>query len=44
MKCCLCGKEAGKYGHNAEPVMKGRCCDKCNTTKVVPARFEEAKK
>lgn len=26
-------------GHNAEPVAHGRCCDKCNALKVLPARL-----
>ena len=28
-KCRICGKDYRGYGHNAEPVMKGFCCDKC---------------
>ena len=39
MKCVICRKYAGKYGHNALPIKKGRCCEKCNSTKVVPARM-----
>ncbi len=27
-----------KYGHNAAPVNKGRCCSKCNETVVLPER------
>lgn len=38
-KCCICGKEFEGFGHNAEPVKIGRCCDKCNYTNVIPARF-----
>tara|TARA_R100001443_G_scaffold117217_1_gene140568 strand:- start:716 stop:1072 length:357 start_codon:yes stop_codon:yes gene_type:complete len=26
-------------GHNAEPVAKGRCCNFCNDTEVIPARL-----
>lgn len=26
-------------GHNAQPINNGRCCDNCNHTVVVPARF-----
>ena len=26
-------------GHNAEPKSKGRCCNVCNDTKVIPARL-----
>jgi len=27
-------------GHNAEPMAKGRCCNYCNDTKVIPARIK----
>ena len=26
-------------GHNAEPVNRGRCCDKCNNEVVIPTRI-----
>lgn len=26
-------------GHNALPVAKGRCCENCNETAVIPARM-----
>ena len=45
MKCCLCGGEitsdnsTWKEGNNAEPVKKGRCCDKCNEEIVIPERI-----
>lgn len=38
-KCVICGKEYTGYGNNAEPVSKGRCCDKCNEEQVIPARL-----
>ena len=38
-KCCLCGKDYGEWGNNALPVKDGRCCDDCNTMKVIPARL-----
>jgi len=45
-KCCLCGKETkgwdkeGKYGNNHYPLKtKGKCCNKCNAKKVIPARL-----
>jgi len=28
-----------KYGNNAQPVNDGRCCGRCNTHVVIPARF-----
>jgi hypothetical protein len=35
------GKAYWNLGHNAYPVSeKGRCCDICNATKVIPARLK----
>lgn len=43
-RCVLCGVRYLNFGNNAEPVSKlGRCCDKCNQTKVIPARLGELK-
>ena len=39
-KCCLCGKMITGYGHSALPVMGGRCCDLCNSNRVIPTRKE----
>lgn len=45
MKCCICKKEIDVQphgwakGHNAEPVMTGRCCTSCNDTVVIPTRI-----
>jgi hypothetical protein len=39
-KCCICGKRYIVYGNNAQPVKTGRCCDKCNEEKVLPARIK----
>jgi hypothetical protein len=39
MKCVLCGYKIFGYGNNAQPLAKGRCCDICNDTKVIPARL-----
>jgi hypothetical protein len=36
--CVLCKEEFKGYGNNAEPLMKGRCCDKCNN-KLHDSRF-----
>lgn len=38
--CCICNKHIVGYGNNAEPVCSGRCCDRCNIEKVIPARLE----
>ena len=57
MNCVICTDEiqiqpvsGWDKGHNPYPIKdKGRCCDDCNSTIVVPARvaglmkFEEAK-
>ena len=48
MKCCLCENEIEKQkgwdlGNNALPLMDGRCCNKCNDTKVIPARILKQK-
>jgi len=44
MKCCICKKDAGKFGNNALPIKDGRCCDKCNFIKIIPARLKNYKK
>lgn len=38
-KCCLCGKELKRMGNNAEPIKKGKCCDRCNDLLVVKERL-----
>ena len=30
MICCICGYKVRGWGHNAEPLSTGRCCDMCN--------------
>jgi hypothetical protein len=30
-------------GHNAQPLIDGRCCETCNYTKVLSARLEQMK-
>jgi len=37
-KCVLCGGEVVGYGHNAQPLRKGLCCDDCNN-KVIAIRL-----
>lgn len=39
--CVLCGENFGEYGNNPDPcadIESGVCCDRCNMTKVIPAR------
>ena len=43
--CCLCNSTIKPditgymWGHNAEPLLKGSCCEGCNTAKVIPIRL-----
>lgn len=44
-KCSICGGSIAATsqwhgGNNAWPVNDGRCCDICNTFRVIPARQE----
>jgi hypothetical protein len=50
MKCIICkgsiepnrtpdGEIYWTGGNNAEPVKSGRCCEECNNSVVIPARF-----
>mgnify|MGYP003652772466 CR=1 FL=1 len=45
INCDICGSQikTDQYGwdkgHNAQPVVDGRCCTNCNNTKVIPARL-----
>lgn len=41
-RCSICGKNYTGYGNNALPVNKGRCCDVCNKSIVVPRRIRDA--
>lgn len=41
-KCVICTKKYTKFGHNAEPVKKGRCCNRCNDMSVIPQRLIQA--
>jgi hypothetical protein len=40
--CCLCGHEYVGFGHNPEPLRDAplRCCDECNSSKVIPERID----
>ena len=40
--CCLCGGTYRNFGHNAAPFAQGRCCDNCNSMKVLPERLRRA--
>jgi len=49
IKCCLCGEDIAvtptgwRYGNNPQPLTdndEDRCCDLCNSTKVIPKRIE----
>jgi hypothetical protein len=39
--CVICQEPYTGYGHNAEPVCLGMCCDDCNTEWVIPARLSQ---
>lgn len=41
--CSICGDTYTGYGHNADPVNDGRCCDDCNGVHVIPARIDHAR-
>lgn len=43
-KCIICKKKIIGFGNNAQPLRRGKCCDTCNVSKVVPARFRMWKK
>ena len=39
-KCVICKQEFTGWGNNPQPVKdSGRCCDKCNDTRVIPYRI-----
>ncbi len=39
--CVLCDREYEGYGHNAQPLDDGLCCDECNDD-VVKERLRRA--
>tara|TARA_R100001082_G_scaffold102957_1_gene73348 strand:- start:475 stop:669 length:195 start_codon:yes stop_codon:yes gene_type:complete len=41
MKCKICNETIFGHGHNAQPIVNGRCCDVCQDTKVLPARLDQ---
>lgn len=42
IRCCLCGKVIEGEGNNPQPLAPAivRCCDDCNSNKVIPARID----
>ena len=41
MECGICYTWIDDtFGHNAEPIFDGRCCDTCNMMYVIPTRME----
>lgn len=43
-KCIICEEEIVGWAYTAEPLMKGDCCAKCWSTKVLRLRNEMAKR
>ena len=41
-ECCICHEHFSGYGNNANPVVDGICCDKCNAQVVIPCRLKDA--
>lgn len=41
LECSICTDTFQGFGHNAEPVMGGRCCNTCNTKYVLPRRIKQ---
>jgi hypothetical protein len=41
-KCVLCHHNKFGFGNNPDPCSDtGRCCNECNTSKVIPARVKQ---
>ena len=41
-KCAICNEVYEGFGNNPYPITdNGRCCDDCNSSKVVPARIHQ---
>jgi hypothetical protein len=40
-RCSICGRTYTGWGHNAQPVNDGCCCDECNVTIVLPRRIRD---
>ena len=41
IECVICNADIKDFGHNPDPINegKGRCCDSCNFSFVIPARI-----
>jgi hypothetical protein len=39
--CSICYEPFDEFGHDAQPVKKGRCCNACNDRKVIPAKIAQ---
>jgi hypothetical protein len=39
--CSICGEPYSGDGNEAEPVIDGRCCDRCSLEYIIPVRLEE---
>lgn len=40
--CAICGHKFSGYGNSCYPVLSSAnllCCDQCNISRVIPARF-----
>jgi hypothetical protein len=42
-QCSICFRRYTEFGHPAEPVRSGRCCNVCNDLVVIPARLRAAR-
>ena len=37
--CSICRADYDEWGQSAEPVNRGRCCNRCNERVVIPAKI-----
>jgi probable addiction module antidote protein len=42
--CSICQREFSEFGNSADPVNDGRCCDRCDSEVVIPARMRRMKR
>jgi hypothetical protein len=40
MICSICNEDLDGFGHNAQPINDGKCCDECNNL-VILQRIKE---